>query len=833
MLRLSRATGWVSRNKALTVWICALPLGLVGLWGAYAAYGHSLVAAAYKESHPLLIRLIGGQVPRGVDGYCDRADQIFLLFLHAMALVVLFLECLPFYLRGVRVRLLEPSKRPRWEEGHLFLVSFLILFMELAAIRWFSAHVVFLTFFSNFVLIAVFVGMSVGCLAARRRANLIFIVSPLIFVAVGSAAIVWLLSTKVGVFAVQVGDLDDPARVFFGTILPVKESGRALVPVEAVISAFFVLIALIFIGIGQELGRSLSRIEGRIRAYTINILGSLAGIVAFAISSYLCLSPFWWFLISFVCLLWFFRARLGWIVCNGIILAASLLVVNWLDWSVHGPDVDSLWSPYYHLQHERKSGWVKANGIQHQVMVDRAQGGIAYSLPYLLRRNSGARPIEDVLIIGSGSGNDAAHALWHGVSHIDAVEIDPMISLLGAYHPNQPYSDPRVTVTTDDGRSFLRRTSRKYDLIVYALVDSLTLHSCYSSVRLESFLFTREAFAAVRSRLKEGGLFVAYNFYRQGWVISRLRDMLADVFEQEPIAIALPSRKLIVDTEQYRGMTVLLAGATGGIRRRFDEAGDYALDLSRFEHNLSVDGFQRDWRSDAQEITKVFPAELASGPRHGLPSDDWPFFYLKHGHIPAHNIRGLLVVLLLSVILLVGFAPVRSVRLNPHFLFLGAGFMLIETNSVIRLSLVFGSTWLVNAIVFFAILTMILLANLYVSMRRPTKMAYYYVGLMASLLLNVLVDLRPFLAVTGSVRLVACCLFMFLPMFFAGIIFASSFRRSSAPDVDFGANIAGVVVGGILEYAALVTGYRLVLVMVMGLYLLSLIGLRRLHASAG
>jgi len=112
-------------------------------------------------------------------------------------------------------------------------------------------------------------------------------------------------------------------------------------------------------------------------------------------------------------------------------------------------------------------------------------------------------------------------------------------------------------------------------------------------------------------------------------------------------------------------------------------------------------------------------------------------------------------------------------------------------------------------------------------------MTYYYVGLMASLLLNVFIDLRPFLAASGALRVVACGLSVFLPMFFAGIIFSSSFRRSTDPDVDFGANIAGVVVGGILEYAALVTGYRLVLVMVMELYLLSLNGLRHVQTSAG
>src|SRR5246127_3958773 len=51
---------------------------------------------------------------------------------------------------------------------NLFLVGFLVLFLELACIRWFAAHVVFLQFFTNVVLIASFLGMSCGCLAARQ-----------------------------------------------------------------------------------------------------------------------------------------------------------------------------------------------------------------------------------------------------------------------------------------------------------------------------------------------------------------------------------------------------------------------------------------------------------------------------------------------------------------------------------------------------------------------------------------------------------------------------------------------------------------------------------------
>ena len=115
--------------------------------------------------------------------------------------------------------------------------------------------------------------------------------------------------------------------------------------------------------------------------------------------------------------------------------------------------------------------------------------------------------------------------------HVDAVEIDPAIYRLGrTYHPDHPYADERVQIHLDDGRNFLRSTDRKYDLIVYALVDSLVLHSGYSNIRLESFLFTRQTFEDVRRHLKPNGTFVIYNYFRQGWLAARLQRGLDEVF---------------------------------------------------------------------------------------------------------------------------------------------------------------------------------------------------------------------------------------------------------------------------------------------------------------
>ncbi len=178
-----------------------------------------------------------------------------------------------------------------------------------------------------------------------------------------------------------------------------------------------------------------------------------------------------------------------------------------------------------------------------------------------------------MLIIGAGSGNDVQAALLNGARHVDAVEIDPVINEIGrADHPDRPYDDPRVTIHLDDGRSFVRKTDRKYDLVIYALVDSLVLHSGYSSLRLESFLFTEQAFRDIKARLKPGGVFAMYNFYRQGWVVGRLKKMGQDVFGTEPIVISLPYQTTIrPDGQPVEPATRFLAGRQ---RRRVAGGGD-------------------------------------------------------------------------------------------------------------------------------------------------------------------------------------------------------------------------------------------------------------------
>jgi SAM-dependent methyltransferase len=435
-----------------------------------------------------------------------------------------------------------------------------------------------------------------------------------------------------------------------------------------------------------------------------------------------------------------------------------------------------------------------------------------------------------VLIIGAGSGNDVAAALRQGVQHIDAVEIDPAINDLGRrYHPNRPYADPRVTVHIDDGRSFVRRTAQKYDLVVYALVDSLVLHSGFSNIRLESFLFTREAFADIRRILKPDGVFVAYNFYRQPWLVGRLQTMMSGAFGRPPLVMTLPYQAEVSPEQPSVPFTMVLGGpgvAPLRIARAFDR--DQAFWLNeRTSNNDSINAFAPRAPSNDSSWLHIAPAMVRARRGDLQATDDWPFFYLRERVVPALNVRGGIVLAILSVAILLPFVPDRRVRPNWHMFFMGAGFMLLETKGVVHLALLFGSTWLVNSIVFFAILVMILCSNLWVLRFRPFHLWPYYLLLAGSLVLAIVVPMNTFLNLPGIARVVVSCSVVFAPVFFAGIIFATAFRDSEAPDIAFGSNIGGAILGGLSENLSLLIGFNNLLVLALLFYGISALTLRR------
>ena len=630
----------------------------------------------------------------------------------------------------------------------LFIVGFLVLFLELACIRWFAAYVVFLQFFTNVALLASFLGMSCGCLAARRQRDWLGY-----FPFIALAAILTALATFAAFHAwsglvVDVGGQRSPQEVFFGTEYRDPDIAQFVVPIEVIAAIFFVLIALMFVGLGQVLGRAFDAYPNRVLGYTLNIGGSLAGIVAFSALAFLEAPAGIWFLIACIAIgyLQYQAGSLDRLKALALItLVVGLSVpTDWLRRDQHARH----WSPYYLVDHDIGAGYVGVNGVAHQWLLAFASAGSPYSLIHLLNQHSGGTPFQDVLVIGAGTGNDVAHALKFGATRVDAVEIDPAIQRIGRqYHPDHPYQDSRVVPHLDDGRHFLRTTDQKYDLVVYALVDSLILHSGYANIRLESYLFTRQAFADVRRVLKPDGIFVMYNFFRQDWIVERIAAMARGRVRlssnrAEPAlrgtGQGFAAQQLHDDHRRLQFADRRRVCQTQGFLARFGAAPE------------SVDRRLCPARRDARtgrcpEFERIAPSAVDYGGDALFATDDWPFLYLRGRLIPDFTLRSMALLGVLGIGMVYLFLPKGRVAINSRMFFLGAAFMLLETKAVVQMAVLFGSTWVVNSAVFFTILVLILLANIYVLKVSKVNLLWHYIGLVLILAAGALVPLELFL----------------------------------------------------------------------------------------
>jgi hypothetical protein len=649
----------------------------------------------------------------------------------------------------------EATDTNRRNGARLLGLSFLMLFVELALIRWTGSRIVYLSYFSNFVLLGSFLGIGVGFLSAHRRVDL-FALTPLALA---------LLVGFVSAFPVVVSRASSQV-LYFGKL---HQGG---LPAWATLPVIFLICAVVMACIGQGVARTFQRFPPLV-AYRYDILGSLAGIAAFALLSFLDAPPLAWGAIAAVLTLVLLGRRARVLQVAAVIVTLALLTGESLQ-------RDHYWSPH---------DWtmVFVNGIPHQTIQPtsrRRKTEPVYFAPYgLIQRN----PLRNVLIIGAGNGSDVAIALEHGARHVDGVEIDPRLYALGRHlNPEHPYRDPRVHIFINDGRAYLQRTHRRYDLILLALPDSLTLVAGQSSIRLESYLFTLQALQLARAHLRAGGAFGMYNYYRDQWLVDRFARTVEEAFGSRPCVTS------------YGRLSLLMAGTVPGAVR-----------------------CNTVWTPGNRSIPP--PA-----------TDNHPFPYLRVPSIPSIYINALLLILAASALLVRAAAgPVRPMVRYVDLFFMGAAFLLIETENVVRFALLFGTTWFVNALVFGGILLSILVA-IEVSRRvRIRKTLWLYVALMASLLLAWLVQPSTLLTLDVLPRFVAATVVAFLPVFLANLIFAQRFRDVGSSVTAFGANLLGAMVGGVLEYVALITGYHALLVVVAGLYCLAYVtGWRHLSAAA-
>lgn len=687
----------------------------------------------------------------------------------------------------------------------LFLASALSLFIELLFIRWVGSELVVFSFYRNLALIGAFLGLGVGFATYRNKQGAPWFEKfylPLM-------AIVALIVVAIG-RTPQIGALlsfnpNTQEMVWSQAITTTLPHTRLLIALfYAALLGIFALITVVFIPLG-ELVASRFAAFAPLQGYTINVLGSLVGIVIYTVVSFLGWPPAAWFLVAALGTL-YFLPRAPWLrLASGAALAAVpiLLTAAWPTGAQR-----TLWSPYYRIDvNEQYTGGspgfqfgydLSVNQSYHQYILNLGPEFVkehyaqaaSYFDSHLAEYNApfeAAPSLDRVLIVGAGTGNDVAAALRAGAGHVTAVEIDPEIFRLGEeLHAEHPYADPaRVTQVTDDARSFFRRDRGKYDAVVFGLLDSHTLLGTVSSVRIDNFVYTRESLAEARELLTPKGVLSLSFAVPPGreWIGERLYRGLTDVFGHPPL--------------------VFIAGEP----------------VTMFV--IARDPLPATVIDDPQ----VRPATgYTYHPEIAPATDDWPYLYLEQPVIPDTYLVILAGVIVLSLLLVRGALPDFR-QFNAHLFLMGAAFFMLETKSTTEMALLFGSTWIVNAVVIGAILLMIVLANVVVIRFRLSDERPFYALLGLSLLFNYLVPVGDFLGLEFVLRISLASVALAIPLFFAGMIFAISFSKVKSIESALGSNLIGSVLGGILEYSSLIYGVRFLYLVALALYALSALAL--------
>ncbi len=396
-----------------------------------------------------------------------------------------------------------------------------------------------------------------------------------------------------------------------------------------------------------------------------------------------------------------------------------------------------------------------------------------------------------MLLLGAGSGNDAAGALRNGAERITAVEIDPVIIDLGMRsHPEHPYASERVTVVNDDARTFLQKTNETFDVIIFGLLDAHT-GNALTNVRLDHYIYTREALLQAKSRLTpDGKLFLSFGMGFP-FIAARIDQLLRDAFGVPPLSFISGT------TPAYGwGGTMFVAAREGEVQRA-----------------LALDPALAAW---------IAPRKIAHTTATIVPTDDWPYLYLSAARIPSlYYVLGAVIV---------GVSAFRGRGLwrqglaqwgmfEGHLFLLGFAFLLLEVQNINKAALVFGNTWTVNAIVVSGIMIMSLLSNAVAALFPRISSTIICSGLVLSLVLLIALPVSFFGLLGVPLRQLLYGIVVSLPVFFSGILFIRAFNTSRNPAQALAANLLGALFGGLLQSLSFVTGMQTLFLLTIVVYL--------------
>jgi hypothetical protein len=354
---------------------------------------------------------------------------------------------------------------------------------------------------------------------------------------------------------------------------------------------------------------------------------------------------------------------------------------------------------------------------------------------HLVERPSGF----SALVIGPGGGRDLVSALVFGASRVDGVEINPIIArdvMLGQFreYSGGIYEHPRVRTFIDDGRSFVRRSRERYDVIQASLVDTWAATAAGAYTLTENSLYTSEAFGEYLDHLTDGGYLTITR-----WVFDGLR--LVSLAQDACIARGLDPARHLAIVRHDRVATFLLKKtpfAPDEIRRLEQTSKDLGFAIlyaPGLEPALAVQEPIEMVRTGTSAIDYrrliLAPSREAfyeSYPLDVRPTnDDRPFFFhttrlrnqfqvaFGRSMLFGNGLSALLTLMGISGALvglfIIGPLAIEGGRLDRgwagwlvYFAALGAGFMLLEVALLQRLVLLLGHPVYSLTVTLFALL---------------------------------------------------------------------------------------------------------------------------------
>ena len=580
------------------------------------------------------------------------------------------------------------------------------LFIELSIIRIHSSYFQLFAYFKNLSLLSCFLGLGIGYSFSKIKFYSLNWTFPIIILQI---SFMYLLK-------------DTPVTQFFqNPISEIWNMGQApaigflhIILIYFFISVIFLLNAVAFVPLGHLVAKLMYNCD-TLKAYSYDLLGAIFGIVLFTALSFTWTGPIVWLIIAFTFLIYFQHNLNFNIKFNSLFLILLVLCFNIFS----NPSKMDLHSPYQNVsvsftQNEATPVIVQSNNLWLQTPINLSNKfyqdkNITWHNLYTIPYNTTGKNFKKILIVGSGTGNDVATALRDTNAIIDAVEIDPLVADLGIkFHPEQPYSNKRVTLTINDARNFIKETNKQYDLIVYSLLDSHASLSSKGGVRLDSYVYTVESFFEAKKKINEDGmLFLSFAISTEE-MGNKIYKMLKLNFDLDPI---------------------ILTNSNSAKKDVFKE-GIYAFLVSNKKVNLDLSN------------TSYFTTNLFKDKKFyddvDISTDDWPFFYMSYRIYPLSYTILITVIFIISLVFLKKHTKMSYKKFSFTSFFLGVGFMLMETKGITELAKIYGSTWIVVSVVITTILLMAYLANLLIIKKIKISVNKIYFLLIASLFISYL-----------------------------------------------------------------------------------------------